>query len=278
MHLSFSFCITQMRTVLTLRAFLEGLNVFTVMVSAQWPWRVCCLFSHVQLLTSPWIVARQSPLSMGFSRQEYWSGLPFPSPGDLPYPGIKPAFLLSPALAGGFFTASTTWEANVVMIIVIWKILDRNIFSFFHWWPGSCSVLPVSYIFDFQPQDSWFSSHTSQLSVLTLLRLSAPLVYTLGQGLGEPACAWMSHMCPSPSLGRKSFFLSSPFHSLISWNTVLSLRTVNLLSKWTNYTHCASLLFSDLADLLFIAFPKMFASNVPSNPASEIWHWGWKQI
>ena len=51
-------------------------------------------------LVTPWTVARQAPLSMGFSRQEYWSGLPFPSPGDLPDPGIKPT---SPALAGGFF-------------------------------------------------------------------------------------------------------------------------------------------------------------------------------
>ncbi|ELR60425.1 hypothetical protein M91_18992, partial [Bos mutus] len=46
----------------------------------------------------------QAPLSMGFPRQEYWSGLPFPTPGDLPDPGIKPASLVSPALAGGFFT------------------------------------------------------------------------------------------------------------------------------------------------------------------------------
>ena len=48
---------------------------------------------------------------MEFSRQEYWSGLPFPIPGDFPDPGIKPWFLTSPALAGGFFTTSTTWEA-----------------------------------------------------------------------------------------------------------------------------------------------------------------------
>ena len=52
-------------------------------------------FSRVWLLSTPWIVAHQAPLSMGYSRQEYWSGLPFPSPGDLPYPGIK---LGSPAL------------------------------------------------------------------------------------------------------------------------------------------------------------------------------------
>ena len=46
--------------------------------------------SHVQLLATPWTVAYQDPMSMGFSRQEYWSGLPFPSSGDLPDPGIKP--------------------------------------------------------------------------------------------------------------------------------------------------------------------------------------------
>ena len=53
------------------------------------------LLSCVQLFATPWTVARQAPLSMGFSRQEYWSGLPFPSPGDLPNPGIEPR---SPAL------------------------------------------------------------------------------------------------------------------------------------------------------------------------------------
>jgi len=48
---------------------------------------------------------------MGFSRQEYWSGLPYPSPGDLPEPGIEPTFLTSPALAGRFFTTSSTCAA-----------------------------------------------------------------------------------------------------------------------------------------------------------------------
>jgi len=52
-------------------------------------------------------IARQAPLSIGFPRQEYWSGLPFPSSGDLPKPGIKP---MSPALAGGFFTTEPTME------------------------------------------------------------------------------------------------------------------------------------------------------------------------
>ena len=62
-------------------------------------------------LRLPWTVAHQTPLFMGFSRQEYWSGLPCPPLGNLPHPGIEPATLMSPALAGGFLTTSTTWEA-----------------------------------------------------------------------------------------------------------------------------------------------------------------------
>ena len=50
----------------------------------------CKSLSYVQLFVTPWTVARQAPLSIGFSRQEYWSGLPCPSPGDLPNPGIEP--------------------------------------------------------------------------------------------------------------------------------------------------------------------------------------------
>ena len=66
-----------------------------------------CMLSHVshaQLFATPWTEARQAPLSMGFSRQEYWSGLPCPPPGDLPDPGIEPTSLMSPALAGGFIS------------------------------------------------------------------------------------------------------------------------------------------------------------------------------
>ena len=65
-------------------------------------------FSHVRLCSQT--VAHWAPLSMGFSRQEYWSGLSYPPPGDLPNPGIEPTSD-SPALAGGFFTTSATREA-----------------------------------------------------------------------------------------------------------------------------------------------------------------------
>ena len=61
-----------------------------------------------RLFATLWTVAQQAPLSLGFSRQEYWSRLPFPPPGDLPDPGIEP---VSPKLASRFFTTSTSWEA-----------------------------------------------------------------------------------------------------------------------------------------------------------------------
>ena len=62
------------------------------------------MLSHVRLFVTPWTIAHQGPLSMGSSKQECWNGLPFPPPGDLPKPGIKPT---SPELAGGFFTTKT---------------------------------------------------------------------------------------------------------------------------------------------------------------------------
>ena len=72
-----------------------------------------CHFSHEQLFEILWTVAHQAPLSMGFCRQEYWSGLPFPLPGDLPNPGTEHTSLRmhnSPALAGGIFISNATWE------------------------------------------------------------------------------------------------------------------------------------------------------------------------
>ena len=70
-------------------------------------------FGRVRLFVTPWTVAHQAPLSMGFSRQEYWSGLSSPPPGDLHNPGIEPASLTFPALAGRFFTTNAILEAPV---------------------------------------------------------------------------------------------------------------------------------------------------------------------
>ena len=78
-------------------------------------------FSHVQLYVTPWTVACQAPLSVGFSRQEYWSGLPFLSLEDHPNPGSSQPSLLRLLLywqAGGFFTSSATWEASQYVVLV----------------------------------------------------------------------------------------------------------------------------------------------------------------
>ena len=75
---------------------------------------VLSCFSCVQLFAVPWSVTHQAPLSMGFSRQECWNGLPCPPPGALPNPGIEPKSLMSPELAGGFLTTSIALEAQIL--------------------------------------------------------------------------------------------------------------------------------------------------------------------
>ena len=93
---------------------------------------VCVLRAVAQscLTVSPWTVARQTPLSMGFSRQEYWSGLPYPSPGDLPDPGIKPVSPAALGLAGRFFTAEPPRKPVCVCVCVCVCI---NIYILFYY-------------------------------------------------------------------------------------------------------------------------------------------------
>ena len=84
-------------------------------------WCVCVLsfFSCVRLFASLWTVTHQAPLSMGLSRQEYWSGLPCPSPEDLPCPGIKPTCLIPPAFDRGSFNHHLGNLKNVDIILFI---------------------------------------------------------------------------------------------------------------------------------------------------------------
>ena len=116
-------------------SFCSGLNFPSVLSCS----------SHIRLFATPWTVPRWAPLSMGFSRQEYWGGSPFPSPGHLPDSGIKPVSLTSSALACRFFTTSATWEAPATVVKV--KVAQSNSLR-----PmdspgqnigvGSCSLLP----------------------------------------------------------------------------------------------------------------------------------------
>ena len=89
-----------------------------------WPklhtYMCACRLSHfgpVWLFVARWTVACQAPLSVWFFRQEYCSGLPCPPPGDLPHPEIEPRSLISPALAGRFFTTSAAWEAPCIGVV-----------------------------------------------------------------------------------------------------------------------------------------------------------------
>ena len=98
---------------------------------------LCSVTQMCLTLCNPWTVACQGPLPMEFSRQEYWGRLPFLTPEDLPDPGIKPTSLASPAMAGGFFTTSTTWEAcyniKIILIpIILVLIHDLHILNVVH--------------------------------------------------------------------------------------------------------------------------------------------------
>ena len=92
-----------------------------------------CVQSHfycVRLFVTLWTIVCQAPLSMGFSRQEYWSELPCPPLGDLPNPGTELVSLISPALAGGQFTTSATWEDPYMSIQkqnILWVIASNEI-------------------------------------------------------------------------------------------------------------------------------------------------------
>ena len=84
-------------------------------------WAVLCLASQ---LCPRVTVARQAPPSMGFSRHGYWSGLPFPPPGDLLDPGVEPA---SPASAGRFFTTAATWETHVIPTLSMYPSTEGSL-------------------------------------------------------------------------------------------------------------------------------------------------------
>ena len=79
-----------------------------------------CMLSHVRLFGAPWTSAHQPPLAMEFSRQEYWSGVPFPPPGDPPHPGIEPA---SPARACGFSTTEPPGKSTLSHVERVNKVL-----------------------------------------------------------------------------------------------------------------------------------------------------------
>ena len=94
------------------------------------------LLNRVQLFGTPWTVARQDLLPMEFSRQEYWSGWPFPPPRYLPNTGIRPASFASPALAGKFFTSVPPWKSSHDMLCLVAQLCP----TFCNPWTVTCQA------------------------------------------------------------------------------------------------------------------------------------------
>ena len=130
-------------------------------------------FRHVQLFATPWTAAFQAPVSIGFSRQEYWSGLPLPPPENLPNPRDWTHVSVSPALAGGFFTISATWslqildpflslELGVSAVTLQWCFLFHSHSSSLH---VPCLPATLCYLLSPSPllSSSWTHPHCSFL-------------------------------------------------------------------------------------------------------------------
>ena len=130
--------------------------MYLYFVPQKFKYRIIMLscFSRVQLCATPWTVTHQAFLSMGFSRPEYWSVLPSPPPGDLPYLGIKPASRMCHALAGRFFTTSITWEATPCIIMGPQNCNERIlILYFFFLWAQWAKTGLALVSFFFLPMD-----------------------------------------------------------------------------------------------------------------------------
>ena len=127
--------------------------------------RILCVcaksLSHVRLFVAPWTVARQAPLPMGFSRQRHWSGLPFPPAGDLPNPGIEPKSLMSPALAGRFFTISPSGKPTASQFFAPPRAADNH--------PGEMWLAGVGKAWCLQSQTALSLGSCSPTSGCTIL-------------------------------------------------------------------------------------------------------------
>ena len=176
---SLAFSVVQrMSTIWSLLYERQNILGIKILVSvAVWEPLILAVLSHfscVWLFATPWTVARRAPLSMEFSRQEYWSGLPSQSAGVLPDAGIELVSPLSPASAGGFFTTSATWEAPCSWLSAgkCWNVMTNKMRV-----PALC----------------WFTVCSGrQIGTRQLLRCVSTTV------TGAQMQLWAAAACPSP--------------------------------------------------------------------------------
>ena len=182
-----------------------------------------CVLGHVRLFATPWTVAHQALLSMVFPRQEYWNGLPFPSPGDLPNLGIKPTSPVSPAspaLAGGFFSTETHGKQGAWRpLLLTWITLCEE--------PPHAHSLPHKWL----PQPLVSTDHEDE----TLVTQSAASLH--------PSSWTWPMLWGSPSWGpRQSLLLSSaslPSALFFSSFVPSSLGKKPPLASWDVWTFCS---------------------------------------
>ena len=128
---------------------ISHLDQFLILTTKLLHWKNVCSVTSVKSVSAiPWTVARQAPLSLGFSRQEYWSGLPYPSPGDLPNPGIKPISWASPELQAGYLPTEPPEKppvASYILYIYV-RIYNLSVLSFVdgHTWFICTNQLPAA--------------------------------------------------------------------------------------------------------------------------------------
>ena len=175
------------------------------------PHAVCVLshFNHISLIATLWTVARQAPLSMGFSRQEYWSGLPCPPPGDLPNPGIETRSPAAPALQVTSLPLSH-WEALILRSILgrlSERVRGREV-------PRACPFAPS---FLHAPTVSHWSSQNLHGSLLTFSLITPPSG-EMSLGTARPA-TWSA---PAPSITPVGDTMdggqASTSQTYLSWN------------------------------------------------------------
>ena len=132
------------------------------------PWKndyVCC---RVRLCETPWTVAHKAPLFMGLSRQEYWSGLPVPTPGHLPTQGLNPCLLCLLHLESEFFTTNTNWEA-LSRALLVFKCANSMFFS--------CAIF--SYYMMSSYHDTMISQQNQAISAVSTLFVGEISFFTI---------------------------------------------------------------------------------------------------
>ena len=160
-------------------------------------------FSHVWLFEAPWTVAHQSSLSMRFSRQEYLSGLPCPSPEDLPNPRIEPISFWSPALTGEFFSTRMHWEAlQWIIHSAKWIILNVYytwiIYKWFNSWnkpENNCFWYPQTYL------------KITALCILVWLFLNSNKLFCLGyKAASVSEMTYLLFLCIISQINKLTFY------------------------------------------------------------------------